>query len=344
MRRDATVNRRQFILLLSGLGVTAAAGGLLTRGVLLRHLMGRQTVTCTRPMMGTSVSINVMDTSTGHANEAAETAFAEMARLEGLLSRYRVDSLVSQLNRYGHVDEAPKELLDVLDRAGFFSELSAGAFDATVKPIVDLVATSFAATGHAPASEKIAEALRHVNYRGVVLAGRTVRMEQGMGVTLDGIAKGYIIDRAVETLKSCDCGHALVEAGGDLRTLGGKDESREWRIGIRDPLGGQEPLRIMKVADRAVATSGDYEIFFDEDKNYFHIVDPRTGISPRESHSVTVVARSAMDADALATALLVLGPQKGLDLIERLEGAECFIVLRGGGLVESSGISVFWES
>jgi len=140
-----------------------------------------------------------------------------------------------------------------------------------------------------------------------------------------------------------------VEAGGDIGTLGGKAETIGWRIGIRDPstaepFGREETLRIMNVTDRAIATSGDYEIFFDEEKDYYHVVDPRTGISPRISHSVTVVARNAMDADALATTLMVLGPEKGLELIELIEGAECFFVLRQGCTVESTGMSGYWES
>jgi thiamine biosynthesis lipoprotein len=336
------VNRRNFIRLLAGVGVAAASSNLLEQGVLFQGLPSAPVVTLTRPMMGSSVSISVPDADRARADMAIEAALAEMQQIEGILSRYRADSPLFELNHGGFLPEAPMELLDVLHRAIFFSDLSGGSFDVTVEPIVDLVARSFAVNASPPSEGQMASALEEVNYRDVDVRGSTIRLSQGMGITLDGIAKGYIIEKAIEVLKRQGYDRALVEAGGDIRALGDKGQNRGWRIGIRDPLGRQDLIRVMEVTDRAVATSGDYEIFFDTGKKYFHIVNPKDGRSPQEIHSATVVASNAMDADALGTTIIVLGSSKGLDLIEKIEGAECFLVLRDGRTVESSGMKDFW--
>ena len=334
------MNRRGFIRLLAGVGVAAASGNLLGRSIVYTGY-ATPVVTTTRPMMGTSVSISVLDVDHFRATVAAEAALAEMEQLEKMLSHYRADSQLSMLNRDGRLSNAPLELLKILGRARFFSDLSKGAFDVTVEPIVDLIARTFALGDHPPSESEVANVLQEVDYRDIELAGSTIRLRQGMGVTLDGIAKGYIIDRAVEALKRQGYEHALVEAGGDIRILGDKG-GKGWWIGLRDPLGRQDLIRVMQVADRAVATSGDYEIFFDADKKYFHIVNPKNGCCPQQIHSVTIVANNAMDADAMATTVMVLGSQQGLDFIERIGGTECFLVLRDGRTIESSGMKNFW--
>lgn len=336
------MNRRGFIRLLAGVGVAVASGNLLGRAVLFQDTLPKPVVTLTRPMMGTSVSISVLGFDRLSTSVAAETALAEMEQLEKTLSRYRSDSPLSKLNRDGRLREAPLELVNILGRARFFSDLSGGAFDVTVKPIVDLISRGFAMSQHPPSGSEIASVLQEVDYQGIEFVGSTIQLRQGMGVTLDGIAKGYIVDRAIEALKKQGYEHAYVGACGDIRTIGGNDQGKGWRIGIRDPLGRQDLIRIMQVTDRAVSTSGDYEIFFDRDKKYFHIVNPKNGRSPQEVHSVTIVAENAIDADAMATTVMVLGPQQGLNLVEKIEGAECFLVLRDGSTVESSGMRKFW--
>ncbi len=336
------MNRRGFIRLFAAMGVAAASGNLLNQSLALRSLGPTSTVTLTRPMMGTSVSISVLDVNNFRATEAAEAALAEMEQLEKILSRYRPDSPVYRLNQDGHLVRAPMELLKVLDRARFFSELSEGAFDVTVQPIVDLISRSFAASGQPPSESELANILRDVDYHDIELAGSTIGLRHGSGVTLDGIAKGYIVDRAIEVLKGQGCQNALVAASGDIRTLGDKENGKGWRVGIQDPLRPDNLIRIMNVADRAVATSGDYEIFFDANKQYFHIVNPKTGHSPQEIHSATIVANNAMDADAIGTTVMVLGARQGLELVERIEGAECFLVLRDSSTAESSGMKNFW--
>jgi thiamine biosynthesis lipoprotein len=336
------MNRREFVRLLAGVGVAAASGNLFRRELIPPGNLPTPVVTLTHPMMGTSVSISALDGDHLRGTMAIEAAFTEMERLENTLSRYRSDSAVSSLNLQGHLGQAPVEVLRVLERARFFSDISNGAFDVTIQPIVDLIARSFAANGDPPPQDEVVNDLHEVDYRGIEMVGSTVRLRKGMGVTLDGIAKGYIIDMAIDSLRRQGYEHALVEAGGDIRALGGKDQGRGWRIGIRDPLGRQDLIRVMDVTDRAVATSGDYEIFFDPDKKYYHIVNPKDGCCPQGIHSATVVASNAMDADAMGTAVMVLGPRLGLELVQRIAGTECFLVLHDGSTVESTGMKNFW--
>ncbi len=335
------MNRRGFIHLLAGIGVAAASGNFLNRAVVSPGL-AMPIVTSTRPMMGTYVSISVPDSDNLRASAAFDAAFGEMDRLEKILSRFRADSPVSKLNRDSLLPEAPPELLDVLSRARFFSDVSGGAFDATVEPIVDLIAQSFATREEPPAEDQIQDLLPEIDYHSLQIVGSGVQIRRGMGVTLDSIAKGYIIDRAIETLKMQRYEHAMVDAGGDLRALGDKAQGRGWRVGIRDPFGSEQDLiRVMDVTNRAVATSGDYVIFFDPEKKYFHIVNPKNGCCPQEVASATVVASNATDAGATATTIMVLGSHLGLDFVERM-GAECFLVLRDGSTVESKGMKNFW--
>jgi thiamine biosynthesis lipoprotein len=336
------MNRREFVRLLAGVGVAVASGNLLGREGLFQSNLATPVVTSTRPMMGTSVSISVLDSDRSRATATTDIAFSEMERLEGIMSHYRNDSPLSSLNRDSCLLNAPKDLLKVIDRARFFSDLSHGAFDVTVEPIVDLIARSFAESNNPPSESEVDYLLQEVGYNKIQLTGSAVQLQKGMGITLDGIAKGYIIDTAIEALRTQGYGHALVEAGGDIRALGGKEGGKGWRVGIRDPFGRQSLIRIMDVSDRAVATSGDYEIFFDTNGEYFHIVNPKDGCCPQEIHSATVVASNAMDADALGTTIMVLGAKKGLDLVENIDGIECFLVLRDGSTVESSGMKSCW--
>jgi thiamine biosynthesis lipoprotein len=337
------MNRREFVRFLAGMaGIGVASSNLLARELFFRNNLATPAVVSTRQMMGTSVSISVLDSDRFTGVAATDIAFSEMERLERMMNRYRDDSPLSTLNRESQLHTAPNELLKVLERANFFSVLSQGAFDVTVEPIVDLMAHSFAWSDSPPSASEVVNLLQEVGYDKIELTGSTIRLRKGMGITLDGIAKGYIIDSAIETLRTYGCLHALIEAGGDIRTLGDKDQGKGWRIGIRDPFGRQDLIRTLYVSDQAVATSGDYEVFFDTDKKYFHIVNPKNGCCPQEVQSATVIASNAMDADALGTTIMVLGSERGLDLVEETDGVECFLVLRDGSTVESSGMESYW--
>jgi thiamine biosynthesis lipoprotein len=168
--------------------------------------------------------------------------------------------------------------------------------------------------------------------------GKSIRFQkEGMGITLDGIAKGFIIDRGAEVIKNSGIHHALINAGGDIRAAGGKQDGTPWKVGIQNPDKEGPFLDVVKMANGAVATSGNYEIYFDKEKLYHHIVNPKTGISPRQSSSVTVMASNVMDADALSTTVFVLEPEAGKRFIERMPATECLVLDRHSRRVASKG-------
>jgi thiamine biosynthesis lipoprotein len=237
-----------------------------------------------------------------------------MTRLVGMLSRHDEGTPVAQLNARGRTAGAPPELLALLERARRMYWVTRGVFDVTVQPLVDL----FRATRGDPAPVEWAEAAALVGIDRLRVSGRSLRFERsGMGLTLDGIAKGYVVDRMADALRARGVRRFLINAGGDVRAAGGGEGGRPWRIGVRDPLRPDALLEVVALRDGAIATSGNYE------RAFGHIVDARAGLAPRSSTSASVSAPDATAADALATALFVLGPEKGcglLDVLSRCSG------------------------
>ena len=160
-----------------------------------------------------------------------------------------------------------------------------------------------------------------------------------MRITLDGIAKGRVVDGGVAALKSMGFTNILVEAGGDLLAYGAHPDGSYWKIGVVNPRpsAGHPWLTTISVEDRAVATSGDYQQTFTSDYHLNHIIDPRSGVSPAELSSATVIASSVTEADALATTLMVLGVADGLALVERLPGVEALVATKDLNIFKSAG-------
>ncbi|MFH0860194.1 MAG: FAD:protein FMN transferase [Candidatus Altiarchaeota archaeon] len=290
----------------------------------------------TRALLGTTVTITVMSADPAAARNAINLAFSEIERIEMLLSNYRNTSEVSKLNREGKIENASPDLIVNLEMADYYSNLSGGAFDITVQPILDLYGRTYNIEGRPPTEEEIGEARELIDYRNIRVDGRNVRFaKDGMSVTLGGIATGYAVDRAVEVLKDNGIEHALINAGGDIRALGSKD-SLPWTIALQDPRNKTNYVTMMRLNNQSVTTSGDYERYFVE-KKVHHIIDPKTGYSAMGVISVTIVADEAIDADALATAVFVLGPEEGLALVENLTNIEGLLITENKTLIRSSG-------
>ena len=292
---------------------------------------GRHKVTCVRPSMGTLVSVTGIHDSSDRVQTAAGLAFEEMDRIVALLNRYDSDSAVSCLNHEGTIRGAPPELTKVLGRALSHHAASGGAFDPTVQPVVDFLRDG---GEDGPALDHVVSL---VGAERVRLDGRAVRFaEPGMGITLDGIAKGWVVDRMADVLSAHGLGHFLINAGGDIRARGAREDGEPWRVGVQDPAGRGRLPDVVALSGMAVATSGGYEIYFDAERTRHHIVTPRTGTSPQHMQSASVIAPTAADADALATSLLVLEPGAGLSLIESLPGCACLLVDRDGRSLRST--------
>jgi thiamine biosynthesis lipoprotein len=266
-----------------------------------------------RPAMGTLVSVLALDASGARADAGVEAAFVEMKRLVWIFDRHDAGSVLSQLNAAGRLRGAPPELLAVVDRAISWHRATLGAFDVTVQPLVDL----YRAARGVPTPAERAEAAELVGMDKLRRTGERIFFDRsGMGLTLDGIAKGYVVDGMAAALLNRGIRRFLINAGGDIRASGGREDGVPWTIGVRDPSDPDRLHDVLSVNEGAVATSGSYE------KTFQHLIDAGSGEPSLRSRSVTVVSGTAMDADALATSLYVLGPAEGRRLGGSLPGCE----------------------
>ena len=337
------MNRRSFLVLSGILGVGAASTGVfVSESEAAKFDRNRHNISKTLPKMGTFVSMTLIHSSKDKAEEAMGQAFAEIDRLERIFNRFDQSAAVASLNTDGHIKAMPPELSEVIARAIHYHETSRGTFDITVKPVVDLFQEKMGGNQKRMPSEKELRAvLRLVDAKKIRLNNGNLRfMQPGMGITLDGIAKGYIVDKASEVLAAQGIDDHLINAGGDIRTRGEKPGKLPWTVAIQDPAKKNDYPDIIHMRDGAVATSGNYEIFYDKEKMFHHIVDPNSGLSPLLASSVSVMAQTTMDADALSTSAFVMNPEQGMVFIEQLPNCDCLIVTRDNNQLRSKG----WKS
>lgn len=299
-------------------------------------------VTGGRPAMGTYVSISALARSRQRAEEAIGRAFQEMDRLVKLFNRFDGASAVTYLNQQGRLRDAPPEVSTVIERSLHYHEICAGAFDISVKPLLDLFQSEAGgAMAVEPDLRELAAALELVDSRDIEMTGRTIGFKKtGMGVTLDGIAKGYIVDRMAAVLSKHRVTDYLINAGGDIRAAGTKEKRQAWTVAVQDPAKSGNFPDVVHLRDACVATSGSYEIYFDRERLFHHLVSSRTGRSPDLNTSVSIIAPSTMAADALATSVFVMDPNEALGFVESLPRCECLIIDKDGSQRRSSG----WKS
>jgi len=292
--------------------------------------------------MGTIVQIKVPSDcceSQKKLEEKITHAFSEVRRVENVFSVYRENSEVSRINRlaYGQPIRISDEVFGLIETALEYSKRTDGAFDITVKPLVDLWASA-KVSGMMPGEEEIKAALAKTGPQNVILdkAFKTISFKKrGMSIDLGAIAKGYATDRAIAMLKQEGITAAIVNSGGDMYCLGMRSKKEPWTIGIQHPRDREKTFLELKLADEAIDTSGDYEKFFVlNGKRYSHIIDPRTGYPVGdEVVSATVTAGDSVTADIYATALCVLGPKR-LDIIKEAKGVEAMIVVNEDGVLK----------
>jgi thiamine biosynthesis lipoprotein len=304
-----------------------------------------------RKIMGTFNRIVAVAKTERKANRAIKAGFDELVRIDAMMSDYKADSELSKVNRgaFAKAVKVSPELFEILQISESYSRVSSGAFDITVGPLVDLWKRA-----GIPDANTIAAAKAKVGYEKLVLDAKnqTVRFAvDGMRLDLGGIGKGYAVDKAVEAMKRKGAKGGLVDSGGNIRCFGRPAHKGNWLIGIQDPnsaYSGQrtadsveeaeEPMMVLKLVDCAVATSGDYQRFvMVGGKKVSHIIDTNTATGASKMASDTIIAQKAVDADAISTAVNVLGAEKGLDLVDSLLGVEAIIVTAEGKVVKSSG-------
>ncbi len=287
-----------------------------------------------RAALGSFVDLTAIDGSESRATEAVALAFTELERLRALFDRRDAASALSALNAAGALGAAPRELTGLIAQSRRFTVASGGAFDVTVAPLVDLFRGR--APGTAPTEREIAQARSLVACGAVAVSGRRITLtRRGMAITLDGIAKGAIVDAIARVLERHQVVRWLINAGGDIRASGAGEGDQPWTVAIRDPAAEATLPEAIALRSGALATSGSYDLARAPESEPHEIAHGVLGAFPRDCVSVTVLAPSAMAADALATTVFALGPRAGPVLIERLRCA-CLIVLPDGGLLMSS--------
>jgi thiamine biosynthesis lipoprotein len=293
--------------------------------------------------MGTVFTIKLQ--GPGDHARAAKAAFDEIRRIDRLLSTYKEDSEISEVNRdaFGRPVSVGQDFRAVLAASRIYFDASGGAFDPTVYPLMKLWGFT-KKSGHLPSAEELRTATLLVGLEEVLSdeKGNTVRFSQeGMALDFGGIAKGYAVDRAAGALKKHGVKNAIIDAGGNFYAIGSRADGAPWQAGIRHPLRPDEVIARLPVSEMGVATSGNYERFFEiKGRKYCHIMDPRTGMPVEGMLSATIIADTAMAADALSTSVFVLGSEKGMQLIEQLPGVEGMLIYQESDSPENFKILV----
>ena len=322
-----------------------SAALLLTIVVLFLSACGKKqddTVKVTRTSLYTIVSMTVVAKDEPKAQQAIEKAFKELDRLGQLLNFYAEDSELSAINRNAGIEpvKVSPETFEVIEKAVYTSELTEGAFDVTVGPLVRLWDFK---KGVIPEKSAIDENMKRVGYKNIVLdkPDATVYLKtSGAQIDLGGILKGYAADRAARILQDSGFTSGIVTVGGEVRAFGRKPDGSPWVIGIQNPRQkGQtdEVIATIPVSDKSLSTSGDYIRFFEKDGiRYHHLLNPATGYPADRCGSVTIVAKDGITADGFSK-IFILGPEKGLAVAKKA-GFDALFIDCNGKILMSDGL------
>jgi len=295
-----------------------------------------------RTSMYTVVSITVVSKSGVEVKKAVDAAFTEFDRLASLMNFYSNDSEISRINNEAGIApvKVSKDTFDVIERSVYTSEMTDGAFDVTVGPLVKLWDMQKKVI---PDKKAIEESLKTVGYKNIVLdktASTVFLRKKGAQIDLGGILKGYAADRGIEILRQNGISSAIVAVGGEVRAMGTKQDGLPWVVGIQNPRqkgANDEIIATMELSDKATSTSGDYNKYFEEDGvRYHHLIDPKTGYPSKYCGSATIVADNAITSDGFSK-LYILGPEKGLAVAKKL-GFDAIFVDCNGGIAMSDGL------
>lgn len=285
----------------------------------------RQSFSRSSKALGTTVTMTVLHADEAQAQTVLDAAFAEIERIESVMSLYRPESQISRLNHESVLEAPDASFVEVLRFAAEVAEKSGGAFDVSVQPL-------WALKGVKPD----AAMLSLVNWQKIELGEKHLKLAPGMAITLNGIAQGYAADAAMRVMRAQGVEHALIDAG-EFSALGNNAENAPWRIGIQHPRERDAFAALAALENRCLATSGDYETAFSDDYSRHHILDPHTGESPGELASVSVLSPTAMTADALSTTLFVLGAERGMEFLRHYPGSDALLILKDGRRLATAG-------
>ncbi|MEQ1719270.1 MAG: FAD:protein FMN transferase [Hyphomicrobium sp.] len=316
------MNRRRFLAISAAAAVVPGAARASPAETLRWHGVA----------LGAEASLTLHHTDKALGLAALDACLAEIARLEAIFSLFRPDSALQRLNTAGRIDDAPADLRILVSQALQMAERSAGAFDPTIQPLWSLYARHFATPGASqdgPNARDVEAAHSLTGWRKVVVDGASIRFAQpGMAMTLNGIAQGYITDRAGDVLRARGFENVLIDLGETL-ALGPKWDGSCWTVAIANPVQPHQHATTFPLTRGAVATSGGYGLAFNDAGRFTHILDPKSGAPALRWRSVTVMAQNAALADALSTALSVVPEVAAPALLG--PSAHAYVIALNGG-------------
>jgi thiamine biosynthesis lipoprotein len=302
---------------------------------------GLKTMQKSETIMGTGVTITVVARTEKEGAAAIEAGMAELRRLDAMMSLYKDTSEITRVNRAAGTKpvHVSPEMIEAVERAIEVSRITHGVFDVTVGPLVVLWQMRLK-EGRVPTDGEIAEIRPLVNFRNIILdkkASTIFLKKRGMIMDLGGM-KGYMTDRAADAVRKNGIRDGIVAVAGDIRVMGHREDGSPWRIGVQHPREPDKVLAVLDLSDKYISTSGDYERYtIIHKKRYHHIIDPRTGRPSTGVISSTLIGDRGSLIDPLAKAPFILGPDKGLKLVQKV-GAEAIIVDDKGKVFMTEGI------
>ena len=290
--------------------------------------------------LGAQVSIEIHHPDRAAAERLVEHCIQDVRRLEQQFSLYRPDSAISTLNRSGILVAPDADMVALLTASLSFAAITDGAFDPTVQPLWQLYADHFASDSpdsEGPSPDRLADALAKVGRDGLLVNEQRIALTRhGAAITLNGIAQGYATDRVVERLRAAGLSTTLVNMG-EIRAIGARPEGTPWRIGLADPERPGVLTETVDLVDRAVATSAGAGFRFDAAGRFTHLFDPATGRSPHRYSTVSVIAPTATEADALSTAFSLMPLSRIADIVATRPNVQARITDCGGALIAYGG-------
>src|SRR5665647_3639464 len=330
LNRDLT--RRRMI----AIAATAAGSALLGGG---RMAQAGDPVRWQGSALGAQVSIEIYHPDRAEAERLVERSVLDVRGLEQQFSLYQPDSAISALNRTGILVSPDPDMVALLKASLHFAELTDGAFDPTVQPLWQLYADHFSSESpdpEGPSPRHLAETLAKVGRNGLLVSeDRVALVKRGAAITLNGIAQGYATDRVVERLRSAGLSTTLVNMG-EIRAIGARPEGTPWRVGLADPDRPGTLTETVDLVDRAVATTAGAGFRFDAKGRFTHLFDPATGRSPSLYRTVSVIAPTATEADALSTAFSLMPLSRIRDIVAVRPNVQARIVEADGALIVCS--------
>lgn len=291
-------------------------------------------------LMGSRFDITIVAGDSLQAEKYIDQVIAEITRIENLISDWIPESQVSEINRQAGIRpvKVNRELVELIQRAIQFSTITDGAFDISFAAM-DKIWKFDGSMEKLPDSTTIKKAIENVGYRNIKInedSSTVFLTRPGMKIGFGATGKGYAADRGRALMKSLEVQAGIVNASGDMATWGSQPDGRAWRIGVTDPFHPSKPAAIISMRNGAVTTSGDYEKYVEIDgKRYSHIINPKTGMPSYGLTSVTVIGPGAEICNAFSTAIMVLGKEKGMEILKPHPSYACYIIRSNGRKIKS---------